>query len=235
MERTRAWPVEPKSFKDSHLVAERLAHLDDEHIAPLSEFVRALRRRRGGDESVPWFDPDGGGIRAEVLLLLEAPGPKAVGAGHFGPLKAGSGIISADNNDETARTVFTLRDEVGLARDRLVAWNAVPWFVGNDDGNIKGAGDKDTDEGLPHLLALVELLTELRVVVTMGRPAQRAWAKLVLKKPNRLVVIPSFHPSPVALGCNPGARDQIRQAFTLARLVLDQPREGPTPIAVGEL
>jgi len=59
----------------------RLDGLEDPHIAPLTEYVRRLRKQRGGGESVPWIDPDDGGVHARVLLLLEAPGARAMGAG----------------------------------------------------------------------------------------------------------------------------------------------------------
>jgi hypothetical protein len=40
----------------------------------------------------------------------------------------GSGFISADNSDDTAANFFRLRDQASLPRDRLVAWNVVPWY-----------------------------------------------------------------------------------------------------------
>jgi len=55
--------------------ARRLAMLGDVHIAPLTTFVRGVRALRPGDR-VPYFDPLDGGTNAEVLFLLEAPGPK---------------------------------------------------------------------------------------------------------------------------------------------------------------
>src|SRR5262245_33198532 len=49
--------------------------LNDPHVRPLMELVRYLRSR-GLD--VPNVDPNDGGVNAQVLILLETPGPKAV-------------------------------------------------------------------------------------------------------------------------------------------------------------
>jgi hypothetical protein len=45
----------------------------DPKMKPLREFTDDLRARSG--ESVPNFDPDDGGIEAEVLFLFQDPGP----------------------------------------------------------------------------------------------------------------------------------------------------------------
>jgi hypothetical protein len=49
--------------------------LNDPHVRPLMDLVRDLRSR-GLD--VPNVDPNDGGVNAQVLILLETPGPKAV-------------------------------------------------------------------------------------------------------------------------------------------------------------
>jgi len=74
-------------------------------IAKLTAFVRALRRSHGADR-VPDFDPTEAGTNARILILLEAPGPRATKA------RGGSGFVSADNNDGTAGN---LRDFVTRA------------------------------------------------------------------------------------------------------------------------
>ena len=66
------------------------------HMIPLVAFVDRLRKRYS-DAYVPHFDQNDGGIEAEILLLFEKPGPMT------DPKRGGSGLISQDNNDPTAR------------------------------------------------------------------------------------------------------------------------------------
>ena len=62
----------------------------------LNEYVRELRNEFP-KYYVPDFDPNNGGIHAKVLFLFEKPGPKT------DPKNKGSGYISQDNDDETAK------------------------------------------------------------------------------------------------------------------------------------
>ena len=88
-------------------------------MAPLNRLAGEINA--GREHHAPWFNPDGGGTSAPVLFLLENPGRMATGS-------RGSGFISADNSDDTAANFFRLRDQASLPRDRLVAWNVVPWY-----------------------------------------------------------------------------------------------------------
>jgi uracil-DNA glycosylase len=71
----------PKLLSDHAARAARHAQLRGDHIAPLSAFVEELRTTAGRDASIPDFDPWDGGVRAQVLFLLEAQGSKAIGLG----------------------------------------------------------------------------------------------------------------------------------------------------------
>jgi hypothetical protein len=64
--------------------------------------------------------------------LLEAPGGRAVG----------SGFVSRNNPDETAKNFFLLNQEAGLPRSRTVTWNVVPWYVGSGE-KIRAVTDAD--------------------------------------------------------------------------------------------
>lgn len=92
----------------------RRGSLNESHVAELTQLVERIRQARGGGNSVPWFDPERGGRHAEVLLLFEAPGARAVGSGPARPNRPGSGFISPDNNDDSAAAVFQLESEAGL-------------------------------------------------------------------------------------------------------------------------
>src|SRR5258708_7194323 len=88
----------PKLLGFPQICNDRQAQLHESHIAPLTEFVEALRAEVGVAAIVPDFDPWDGGIDAEILYLLEAPGPQAVA----------SSFISRNNPDESAKNFFQL-------------------------------------------------------------------------------------------------------------------------------
>lgn len=147
----------PRSNADPGEAARKLALLDAPHVAPLTSFVRGLRAERGGDESIPWFDPTEAGIEARILMLFEAPGRRAT-AGR------GSGFMSADNNDGSAENTWRLLREAGADRSReLAAWNVVPWYIG-DSQRIRAATTNDLREARTALVEVLSLLPNLRVV-----------------------------------------------------------------------
>lgn len=209
-----------RALRDPDQVRARLGRLREPHVAPLTEFVERLRAARGGGEALPWFDPADAGVHARVLLLYEAPGARAVGPGSPRPQAGGSGIISAENDDATAAATWALREEVGLRPELVVAWNVVPWYVG-DGTRIRPVGPGDLEEAGPALRGLLALLPTLRVVVLAGRAAQRGWARHTLRDPSDLPVVPCPHPSPRVLNSTPGARARITHAFLLAALIAE--------------
>lgn len=154
---------------------------------------------------MPWFDPHEAGVEARILLLLEAPGRRAVG----------SGFVSPDNDDQTAQNMWTLLREAGIDRRReVVTWNIVPWYIG-DGQRIRPATRADLDQARPALRELLSLLPDLRVVVLLGRKAARGWTRAGLD----LDSVEAPHPSPLALNTRPAARDAVRAALVRARLL----------------
>ena len=107
---TQPFTDTPKLLADPAACAARSGQLHEPHIAPLTAFVETLRAQVGPHVSIPNFDPWDGGIDAEILYLLEAPGPKAVL----------SGFISRNNPDETAKNFFELNAEAKVPRKRTV-------------------------------------------------------------------------------------------------------------------
>lgn len=187
----------PKLLADPAARATRRARLTDPHMAPLTAYVAALRREAGPDAAVPDFDPLDGGAMAELLYLLEAPGAKAVL----------SGFISRNNPDETAKNFFELNREAGIPRGRTVTWNIVPWYIGTGT-RIRAAGQSDIQAGLPALKSLLALLPKLKVVVLIGRKAERA-AHLISQLRPELRVFRAPYPSPLFVNNAPGNRGRI--------------------------
>jgi len=96
-------------------------------MQPLVEFVEYLGEHEGG-KKVPNFDPDDGGIDAEVLFVFQDPGPTV----------KDTKFISRDNylfnpKDHSAKRVIDASDEADLHRERAVSWNAIPWLVDKKD------------------------------------------------------------------------------------------------------
>lgn len=152
----------PKSLSDPAVRAERHVGLTEPHISPLAEFVLRPREKMGDDHKIPHFDPLDGGIRAECLFLLEAPGSKAVA----------SGFVSRNNPDETAKNFFELNVEADLDRTRTVIWNVVPWYVGTGT-KIRAVNAADIRIAQLALTSLLDMLPALRAVVFLaGRPLE---------------------------------------------------------------
>ena len=188
---------------------ERLRQIDEPHVAPLTKFVRALRSEMGGDAQIPNFDPWDGGIEAEVLFLLEAPGSKA----------RDSGFVSRNNPDETAKNLHELAREAGIDRKRSVVWNVVPWYIGSER-KIRAANAMDVSAGMGSLDRLLDLLPLLRVVVLFGKKAQRAEAHIRSIRPG-IKVSNCPHPSPLFVNRKPGNRELLLSELRTARSLLE--------------
>jgi uracil-DNA glycosylase len=68
---------QPRIFRSEAEINRREAEIFSDNVAPLNNWVGELRKRLGPSAIVPWFDPQDGGREAQILWLLEAPGPKA--------------------------------------------------------------------------------------------------------------------------------------------------------------
>ncbi len=139
------------------------------HMKPLTDYVAALRANLGEHYHIPNFDPGDGGIQARALFLLEAPGPKA---------KA-SKFVSSNNPDPTAKNLWNLIHNAGIARTDTLIWNIVPWYVG-ENGHIKPAPKEDIEQALPYLKDLLSLLPNLQLIVLVGAKARSAEAQIRL-------------------------------------------------------
>lgn len=187
----------PKSLASQEVRAQKLAALSCPYMQPLRAFVELLRQSRGPDHQIPDFDPDDGGIDADCLYLLEAPGPKAVS----------SGFISRNNPDETAKNFFLLNAEAGIDRRRTVVWNIVPWYVGSGK-KIRPANSRDIGDAAPALRQLLALLPRLHSIILVGGKAASARDAISALAPHaKIHVVP--HPSPMFVNRSPANRDVL--------------------------
>ena len=152
-----------QSFKNPDAICNRKLRLHETHIAPLTNYVEALRVKYP-DWEFPYFDPADGGIDARLLFLLEKPGPKT------SPPQGGSGFISRNNNDPTAEATFSFMKTAGIPREETVLWNTIPGW----NGTIKIAPNElrywlDRFD----LKKLIHLLPNLEAIVLVGGKAQQ--------------------------------------------------------------
>lgn len=133
--------------------AARTALLSQPHVEDLARLVDRMRKEKGPNHKIPDFDPLDGGINAQVLFLLEAPGRKAVS----------SGFVSRNNPDETAKNFFLLNKQAGIDRHRAITWNAVPWYIGSGT-KIRPAKRSDVLEANRWLKEVLANLRQLRIV-----------------------------------------------------------------------
>jgi len=83
-------------------------------VRSLNKWVDLIRKKKGDQYSIPYFDPNDGGVKASVLFLLEAPGRQA----------RGSGFISRNNHDGTAANMLEFLSD--FSRHQTVLWNVIP-------------------------------------------------------------------------------------------------------------
>ena len=151
-------------------------------MRPLNEYVAGLRKQRP-DVEVPDFDPLDGGVDATILFLFEKPGPMTSTTG----TRIGSGFISRDNDDPTAKNTLMFMRKAEIPRKSTVTWNVVPWWNGTT--TVKAA---ELREGAEETRRLTGLLPKLRVVVFVGKKALRARPHL---EDTGLAFFSSYHPA----------------------------------------
>jgi hypothetical protein len=178
-------PEAPRSLRNPAERERRRQYLDLPHMQPLVRYVGDLRHE--SNIEVPDFDPFDGGTSAQILFLLEKPGPMTAAANS--DVQTGSGFISRDNDDPTAEATFRFMQEAGLPRELTILWNVVPWWNGT-----RKVTNAELRLGVAQVGRLMGLLPHLKVVVLVGRKAQRAYTLL---SHTCLPILRSDHPSPI--------------------------------------
>jgi len=164
--------------------------LDLPHVARLTVYVAELRHH-GSPQEVPDFDPLDGGVDARALFLFEKPCPMTVK----------SGFISRNNDDATAEATFDFMEKAGIPRKLTVIWNVIPWWNGT-----RKVTRPELHQGVACVQELAKLLPRLCTVGMVGRNAARAMQHL---ERLNLVLIESYHPSPVVRATSRAKWDTI--------------------------
>ena len=202
----------PELLKDPVEQAHRLAMLDSPHMKPLTDYLASVRAALGEQYHIPDFDPCDGGIHARVLFLLEAPGPKAVT----------SKFVSSNNPDPTAKNLWNLIHNAGIARTDTLIWNIVPWYIG-ENGHIKPAPKEDIKQAMPYLKDLLLLLPNLELIMLVGGKAQSAG--LQIRQFTSLPIKYTHHMSARVFNVWPEKRRLIQEAFGDIAKELSERRE----------
>ncbi len=200
--------MQTRTLGDEAVKTARLARLQEPHIAPLTAFVECIRKTADPHLPgwMPYFDPESGGTGAQVLLLLESPGPQV----------SRTKFVSLDNPDGTAENLSCLLKLAGLSRDRVLVWNSFPWQLSAE--RVVVPSENHLKEAASDTLKLISLLPGLKVVVLVGNRAAQGWTHVsaLLAQPIKVLTCP--HPSPVNLMPRP-------EAAALAVSVLGQARQ----------
>ena len=122
-------------------------------------------------ENVPYADPASATAGARVLLLLAEPGRDA---------EDGPGFVSLHDNDPTATNLYRAAERARLDLAITLLWHVVPWWVANPARPPRDVLREAATRAGPYLEQCVDLLDPApSEVVLLGRPAQKAWDRLV--------------------------------------------------------
>ncbi|WP_280505081.1 uracil-DNA glycosylase, partial [Nocardia farcinica] len=177
----------PRRLADPEYREQQYANRYEGPVAAINRLVDELVEESG--EWMPYVAPVLGGTNARLLTLFRDPGPKT-------RVDKGSGMLSPENDDQSAERFLTFFEESGLAAGELMTWNTYPWYL-----NRKPSA-AEVDRGLEPLARVIALLPELAVVMAHGLDAQNAWRRFERRYPEvagRLLVIPTYHTSKQAL------------------------------------
>lgn len=148
----------------------------------LNKFLNDLRNKHT-EHYFPGFDPNDGGANAEIMLLFEKPGPMT------DPRNGGSGLISIDNNDETARSTKLFLNKAGIDRKKIIIWNVISFW----NGTIKIKKEDEFAHAVNELTELLKITKKIKTIILVGKSAQNISKKMNLKD---YKIIKSMHPSP---------------------------------------
>ena len=104
-------PASPRALQDQNLRELRVRQAQSApNVVELNRLVWRISKRERCEGRLPYLDPTYGGVDAEIIILLKAPQADA------DPVKGPDRLISLDNDDDPASTLFALFQTLGLDR-----------------------------------------------------------------------------------------------------------------------
>jgi hypothetical protein len=194
---------------DGEFREEQWEHRYDEHVAPINRLVDDLLSEPGRGWA-PYVAPMHGGVDARLLSILSDPGPMTQS-------KYGSGFLCWENDDPTAERICQLSADAGIDAIDVIPWNAYPWYIN------RAPKAAELEAGVEPLKRLIDLLSQLRVVMLHGGSAKDGWKRLIRKHPDivaerRLCILPTYHPGRQAFrdrdrAVRESRREHLRESF----------------------
>lgn len=154
---------------DPRVVADKMSRIRSPHVQPINDLADLIALTEGfGKGEVPYVDPDTGGIDARMLVLLDNPSTKAESG-------SGSGLLSLDNDDRTARNCREAYQRHGVQISDVVHWNVVPFPV----AGVKNGGSTPAERvrGERWTREIVAMLPQLEIVLLLGAAARDGWQR----------------------------------------------------------
>ncbi|HEY5857552.1 MAG TPA: uracil-DNA glycosylase [Aldersonia sp.] len=156
------------------VVADKLCRIRDPHVAPINALADEIADHNGlARGMVPYVDPDLGGVDARALVLLDNPSTKA-------ETGTGSGLLSLDNDDRTARNCREMYLKHGIDWREIVHWNVCPFPTENAKNGGSYAAERA--RGAPSTRRLVALLPHLEIVLPLGANARDGWRRADVRR-----------------------------------------------------
>ncbi|MFL1598505.1 uracil-DNA glycosylase [Gordonia amicalis] len=159
---------------DPAVVRDKHARIWEPHVAPLNELANRIADAEGLPHGyVPYVDPDAGGVRARMLVLLDNPSTKAEAG-------TGSGLLSLDNNDRTARNCREAYARHNVEWADVVHWNVVPFPVAGEKNG--GSTPSERARAVRWTREVVDLLPHLEIVLLLGAAARDGWKRAGIRR-----------------------------------------------------
>ncbi|MFB8003467.1 uracil-DNA glycosylase [Nocardia sp. NPDC056000] len=196
---------------------ERMSRIRQPHVAPINALADEIARARALEPgTVPYVDPDQGGIHARALVLLDNPSTMAEAG-------TGSGLLSLDNNDATARNCREAYDRHGVSWKNVVHWNVCPFPTSNTKNG--GSHVWELKAGVVWTRRLVDLLPDLTIVLPLGKNARTGWQLSNIARPDLYDFTTREIPHCGNRGLNskPGARKAFDDAIRDLSIMLGTP------------
>jgi hypothetical protein len=188
---------------DPAFLAAKRDRVREPHVKPLNDLADRIADERGLKRGqVPYVDPDLGGVNARAVVMLDNPGTKAKAG-------TGSGLLSLDNDDPTARRLREAYERHHIAWVDLLAWNAVPFPTAR-----RGSGAGERRDGARWIREVISLCPNLKFVLLLGGAARDGWKRAAVSSPALVPGVSWDVPHCSRLGLNqPGAGERFEKAI----------------------